>query len=89
MFLMRADTLRGQVGGGWVLEECFGPKMALDAISRNPLKISYIAAKMIIYLGKFEFTLCMKDTKHIFIHQFYPILQLDEHYSHSNSTHAL
>ncbi len=24
MFLMRADTLRGQVGGGWALEmECF------------------------------------------------------------------
>ncbi len=27
MFLMRADTLRGQVGGGWALEnrEFFGP----------------------------------------------------------------
>jgi hypothetical protein len=41
MFLMRADTLRGQLGGGWALESSvFGPQMALayrlDAISQGP-----------------------------------------------------
>jgi hypothetical protein len=35
MFLMRADPLRGQVGGGWALEiETFlGPDMATSKVS--------------------------------------------------------
>ncbi len=80
--------------------ELFWPQMALayrlNAISQgpkdspfpgpNPLKISVIAAKMKIYLVKFQFTFFTKGTKHIFIYQLSPSLQLDEHYSHNNST---
>jgi hypothetical protein len=61
MFLMRADTLRGQVGGGWALEisSFLGPKwhspvssmpfhraQKLSISRAQPLKISDIAAKM-------------------------------------------
>jgi len=98
----RYITWASERGLGPANLEFVGPQMALayqlNAISQGPKNSPFqgptpsrflIAAKMEIYPVKFEFTLCTKGTKHIFIHQFFPILQLDEHYSHNNSKHDL
>ncbi len=52
MFLMRADTLRGQVGGGWALEisRFLGPKWHLPIgsmpfFSQDPKKLSISRAQ--------------------------------------------
>jgi hypothetical protein len=37
MFLMRADPLRAQVGGGWALEIDLGPVKWYRAIKRVPM----------------------------------------------------